>query len=90
MNCGVGLRRGSDLKLLQLWHRPAAVALIRPLAWEPPYALGAALKRLWTRVEGARKKKRVEPEMHHKRKGSTLKKQRKKAILQSTFSFITY
>ena len=32
-----------DLALL--WHRPAAVALIRPLAWEPPYAEGATLKR---------------------------------------------
>ena len=28
-----------------LWCRPAAVALIRPLAWEPPNAAGAALKR---------------------------------------------
>ena len=28
-----------------LWHRPAATALIGPLAWEPPYATGAALKR---------------------------------------------
>ena len=44
MNCGVGRRRGSDLALLWLWHRPAAVAPIRPLAWEPPYAAGAALE----------------------------------------------
>ena len=28
-----------------LWHRPAAIALIRPLAWESPYAMDAALKR---------------------------------------------
>ena len=34
-----------DLALLWLWRRPAAVALIRPLAWEPPYASGAALER---------------------------------------------
>ena len=34
-----------DLALLWLWRRPAAAALIRPLAWEPPYAAGAALKR---------------------------------------------
>ena len=27
------------------WHRPAATAPIWPLAWEPPYAMGAALKR---------------------------------------------
>ena len=44
MSCGVGCRGGLDRTLLQLWHRPAAVALIRPLAWEPPYAAGAALK----------------------------------------------
>ena len=35
---------GSDLALLWLWRRPAAVAPIRPLAWEPPYAEGVALK----------------------------------------------
>ena len=29
---------------LLLWHRLAAPALIPPLAWEPPYAMGAALK----------------------------------------------
>ena len=28
-----------------LWCRPAAVALIQRLAWEPPCAMGAALKR---------------------------------------------
>ena len=33
-----------DLALLGLWCRPAAVALIGPLAREPPYAAGAALK----------------------------------------------
>ena len=45
MSCGVGRRHGLDLVLL--WLRwPAAVALRRPLAWEPPYATGIALKRL--------------------------------------------
>ena len=33
-----------DLALLWLWCRPASVALIQPLAWELPYAMGAALK----------------------------------------------
>ena len=33
-----------DLALLWLWRRPAAAALIRFLAWEFPYAMGAALK----------------------------------------------
>ena len=41
-NCDVGRRCGSDLVLLWLWCRPAATALIRPLAWEPPYVVEAA------------------------------------------------
>ena len=45
MSCGVGCRWGLDLAWLWLWRRPAATAPIRPLAWEPPYAEGAALKR---------------------------------------------
>ena len=44
MSCGVGRRCGSDPALLWLWRRLAAVALIGPLAWEPPYAVGAAVK----------------------------------------------
>ena len=44
MSCGVGHRHSSDLALLWLWHKPAAVALIRPLAWEPPHVIGAALR----------------------------------------------
>ena len=34
-----------DLALLWLWCRSAAIALIRPLAWEPPYAESEALKK---------------------------------------------
>ena len=45
VSCGVGRRRGLDLALLWLWGRPAAAALIGPLAWEPSYAAGVALKR---------------------------------------------
>ena len=33
-----------DLVLLWLWCRLAATAVIRPLPWEPPYAMGVALK----------------------------------------------
>ena len=49
MSCGVGCICGSDLALLWLWHRPGATALIGPLAWEPPYAMSAALKRQKTK-----------------------------------------
>ena len=34
-----------DPALLWLWCRPATTAPFQPLAWEPPYAEGAALKR---------------------------------------------
>ena len=49
VSCGVGHRRGSDLALLWLWCRLEAIAPIGPLAWEPPYAVGAALKRQETK-----------------------------------------
>ena len=42
----------SDLTLLRLWCRLAAVAPMQPLAWEPPRAMGVALK-----DEGKKKKK---------------------------------
>jgi len=42
VSCGVGCRRGSDPALLWLWCRLVAAAPIQPLAWEPPYAVGAA------------------------------------------------
>ena len=37
--------RGSDLALLWLWCRSVATAPIGPLAWEPLYAMGAALEK---------------------------------------------
>ena len=40
----------SDLALLWLWHRPAATAPMRSLAWGLPYAAGAALKRKKTQI----------------------------------------
>ena len=42
MSFGVVRTHGSDLALLWLWCRPVAAAPIQPLAWEPPYAAGAA------------------------------------------------
>ena len=34
-----------DLALLWLWCRLAAVVPIRPVAWEPPYVVSAALEK---------------------------------------------
>ena len=40
------LQCGLDPTLLWLWHRLAATAPIRPLAWEPPYAEGGPEKQI--------------------------------------------
>ena len=42
MSCGAGHRHGLDPLFLWLWLRLVATAPIRPLAWELPYATGAA------------------------------------------------
>ena len=44
MSYDVGRRCGLDPTLLWLWLWLAAAAPIQPLAWELPYAAGAALK----------------------------------------------
>ena len=58
MSCGVGHRRGSDLALLWLWRRLATTALIGLLAWEPPYATGAALKERPKKKKKKKKRKK--------------------------------
>ena len=57
MSCGVGRRHGSDLVLLWLCQRLTAVAWIRPLAWELPYADGVTLKRQKDKKKRKEKKK---------------------------------
>ena len=37
------------------WNRLAATALIGPLVWEPPYAMGVALKK--PKIQKKKKKK---------------------------------
>ena len=57
MSCGVGHRHGLNPALLWLWNRTAAVAPIRPLAWEPPYAKDEALEKI--------KKKKDKKKLEH-------------------------
>ena len=52
-------------RLLWLWLRPAAAALIRPLAWELPYAANEAVKK---RKKEKEKKKKEIAEMRQKKK----------------------
>ena len=61
VNCGVGRRHGSGPDLLWLWCRLAVVALVRPLAWELPYAAGVALK---SKKEKKKKKKTKKKREH--------------------------
>ena len=63
MSCDVGQRPGLDPALLWLWHWPAATALLGHLAWETPYAAGAALKR----PKKKKKRKRKKSETHRNR-----------------------
>ena len=58
MSGDVGNRHGSDLVLLWLWRRPAAIAPIQPLAWELPYAAGMALKGQKTKDKKKKNKKK--------------------------------
>ena len=50
MSYGVGGRLGSDLALLWLWCRLAAVAPTGPRAWEPPYAAQLQISPVGTQV----------------------------------------
>ena len=45
MSCGVGFRCSSVLVLLWLWHRPAAVDPIKPLAWRSSTCCGCGPKK---------------------------------------------
>ena len=55
MSCGVGCRRSSDPALLWLWRSPVATTPIRPLAWEPLYAVGVALEKTPPKKKGKEK-----------------------------------
>ena len=44
VSCGAHRSHSPESTLLWLWQRPAAVALIGPLTWEPPYAADVILK----------------------------------------------
>ena len=64
MSCGVCRQQGSDLRCCGWQCRLAAAAPIQPLAWELPYAAGAALKKKnkkIKKIEGKKEKKKRKP-----------------------------
>ena len=87
MSCGVGLRCGSDPEMQWLWRNLAATALIRPIGWEPPNAMGVALEK----AKRPKKKKNLygttkDPELL---KQSSETKTKQEASLSQTSSNIT-
>ena len=60
MSCGVGGRLGLNPALLWLWSRPVATVPIGSLAWEPPYAAGAALEKAKRQKTKNKQKKQIE------------------------------
>ena len=42
-----------------LWYRLAATAPIRPLAWEPPYAMGAVIEKTGKKKKDTKKDKNI-------------------------------
>ena len=79
MRCAVVCIHGSDPALLWLCCRLAAVALIRPLAWELPCASGTALK---SKTKTKTKTKQNKTKKHKNQKNP--KNKQKKANYQST------
>ena len=51
VSCDVGRRLSLNPVLLWLWHRQEATTPIRPLAWDPPYATGAALEKIKKKIK---------------------------------------
>ena len=55
-----------------LWRKPAATGLIQPLAWEPPYATGVALKRQKPKKKKKTKKKKKKKKKEKEKKERTM------------------
>ena len=64
--------------MLWLWCRPAATTLIRPLAWETAYAMGAAKKKKRRRRRRRRRRKRRKRRKKNRKRKRKKKKKRKK------------
>ena len=80
----------------ELWWRPAAAGLIRPLAWDPPYAVGVALKR--QKKKKKKKKEITKVEIRTDKKSpqnqncfwKTVKKQMEQKSIKSEYPEMRY
>ena len=82
MSYGVGGRRGLDPTLLWLWCGPVATAPIRSLAWELPYAAGAALEKA--------KRQKINKKINKKKKIKKIPLLRKGALTTVDTARTTY
>ena len=90
MSCGVGCRCGLDAALLWLWRRLAAVARIGPLAWELPYATGAAPKRQKKKKKKKKENGKMECKINAFPQRGREKSQWKKMPKGQSFSYFLY
>ena len=72
MSFGAGCRCGLDPELLWLWCRLAATALIQPLAWEPPYAMGLALEKAKRQTKQNKTKQKNKTKTKQNNKGGKI------------------
>ena len=71
--------------MLWLWRRPVATAPMQPLAWEPPYAAGAAKEKA-TITTKRQKNKKIKIKNKKKRKGKRTNKKKKNVKTARAFS----
>ena len=62
--------------MLWLWCRLVATGLIRPLVWEPPYAVGVALKRFKKKKKKKKRRRRKKERKRKKKKEGNKKEKR--------------
>ena len=67
MSCGIGCRRGLDLVLMWLWHRPTATAPIRPPSLGTSMCHGCGHKKTKAKKKkkkGPRSQRKSQPQSH--------------------------
>ena len=72
--------------MLWLWRRPVATAPIRPLAWEPPYAAGAAQE--IATATTTKDKKTKDKRQKKKKKKFKMKKVKRKIFPTPAYSYL--
>ena len=75
VSCGIGRRCSSDPALLWFWRTPVATAPIQPIAWELPYATGAAQVKAKRQKYKKKKKKKKEREKANRNNTANIKTQ---------------